>query len=134
MLRIYILKERNMFVAENFIHSLVSKYGKHTIYTDGGTWYPQTCTFLHLKHRLHSPLEKNMIERIMQYFKDRTESFDDYYSCNCNNNCDLQHVYNWIKIMIIYLYNIKIRNDSSQNWRWNNPNLTWVFTVRKSYQ
>ena len=62
---IHISEERNMFVAENFIHSLVSKYGKHTIYTDGGTWYPQACTFLHLKHRLHSPLEKSMIERMM---------------------------------------------------------------------
>jgi putative transposase len=36
VLRFYILEERNMFVAENFIHSLVDKYGKHTVYTDGG--------------------------------------------------------------------------------------------------
>ncbi|HEX6293689.1 MAG TPA: hypothetical protein VFZ46_00915 [Nitrososphaeraceae archaeon] len=45
-----------MFVAENFIRSLVEKYGRHTVYTDdGGTWYPQqVCNFLHLKHRLHS--------------------------------------------------------------------------------
>jgi putative transposase len=67
-----------MFVAENFIRSLVDKYGKHIVYTDGGTWYPQACNFLHLKHRLHSPLEKSLIDRkrVMQYFKDRTESFD----------------------------------------------------------
>ena len=26
-----------MFVAEKFIHSLVDKYGRHTVYTDGGT-------------------------------------------------------------------------------------------------
>ncbi|HET9805318.1 MAG TPA: hypothetical protein VFP49_00260 [Nitrososphaeraceae archaeon] len=45
-----------MFVAEKFLRSLVSKYDRHTVYTDGGTWYPpQACTFLHLKHRLHSP-------------------------------------------------------------------------------
>jgi putative transposase len=109
VLGIYISEERNMFVAENFIHSLVYKYGKHTVYTDGSTWY-QACTFLHLKHRLHSPLEKSMIERLMQYFKDRTKSFDDYYPCNNNKqNCDLQHVYNWIKLFV-YLYNAKIRN------------------------
>ena len=62
------------------------------VYTDGGTWYPQACNFLHLKHRLHSPLEKSLIERMMQYFKDRTECFDDYYPCINNNNkqiCDL---------------------------------------------
>ena len=64
VLGIYISEERNMFVAENFIHSLVSQYGKHTIYTDSGTWYPHTCTFLHLKYRLYSPLEKSMIERM----------------------------------------------------------------------
>ena len=112
--RIYISEERNMFVAENFIHSLVDKYGKHTVYTDGCTWYPHACTFLHLKYRLHSPLEKSMIERLIKYFKDRTESFEDYYSCNNKQNCGLQHVYNWIK-MIIYLYNTKIKKyDSSQ--------------------
>jgi transposase-like protein len=84
-------------------------------FTDGGKWYPQPCTFLHLKHRLHSPLEKNMIERIMQYFKDRTESFDDYYHFNSNKqNCDLQHVYNWIKLFV-YIANQKY--NSIQNWR-----------------
>ena len=48
----------------------------------------------------------------MQYFKDRTESFDDYYPCTRKNkkkNCDLQHVYNWIKLFI-FLYNTIIRN------------------------
>ena len=110
VLGIYISEERNMFVAENFIRSLVSNYGKHTVYTDGGTWYPQACNFLHLKHRLHSSLEKSLVERVIQYFKDRTESFDDYYPCTTkNNNCDLQHVYNWIKSFIC-LYNAKIRN------------------------
>ena len=57
-----------MLVAENFIHSLIDKYGKHTIYTDGGTWYPQACQLLHLKHRLHSPLEKSLIERVNAVF------------------------------------------------------------------
>ena len=48
VLGIYISEERNMFVAENFIRALVEKYGKHMVYTDGGTWYPQACNFLHL--------------------------------------------------------------------------------------
>ena len=45
----------------------------------------------------------------MQYFKDRIESFDDYYPCNTKQNCDLEHVYNWIKLFV-YLYNTTIRN------------------------
>jgi putative transposase len=111
VLGIYISEERNMFVAENFIRSHVSRYGKHTVYTDGGTCYPQACTFLHLKHRFHPPLEKSLIERVLQYFKDRTECFDDYYPCfKRKKNCDLQHAYNWIKLFI-YLYNAKIRKE-----------------------
>ena len=115
ILGIHISNERNMFVAKNLIRSLISKYGKHTVYTDGGTWYPQACNFLHLKHRLHSSLEISLIERAMQYFKDRTENFDDYYTCSSNNqrrNCDLEHVYNWIKLFI-YLDNTDIRNKVS---------------------
>ncbi|MDR4512312.1 MAG: DDE-type integrase/transposase/recombinase [Nitrososphaeraceae archaeon] len=106
-----IYQKRNMFVAENFIRTLVSKYGRHTVFTDGGTWYPQACNFLHLKHRLHPPLDKSLIERVMQYFKDRTECFDDYYPCTKNSSikCDLQHVYNWMKLFI-YIYNSKVRN------------------------
>ena len=98
------------------IRSLVSKYGRH--YSLYRLWfiqivvlYPQACSFIHLKHRLHSHVEKSLIERIIQYFKDRTESFDDYYPCidKKEKNCDLEHVYNWIKVFI-YLYNAKIRN------------------------
>ena len=65
--------------------SLVSKYGKHTVYTDGGTWYPEACNVLRLKHYLHSSFEKSLI-RVNQYFKDRTEGFDDYYPC-MQNGC-----------------------------------------------
>jgi hypothetical protein len=37
VLGIDISEERNMLVAEKFIRSLVSKYGKHKMYTDGAT-------------------------------------------------------------------------------------------------
>jgi putative transposase len=48
-----------MFVAEYFIRSLVDKYCKHTVYIDGGTWYPKACNILGLKHYFHSPLEQS---------------------------------------------------------------------------
>src|SRR5919202_4811595 len=50
--------ERTMLVAERFIASLLDKYGRHPVSTDGGTWYPQACQFLKIKHNTHSPLEK----------------------------------------------------------------------------
>ena len=99
VLGIYISEERNMLVAEKFIRSLVDKYGKHTVYTDGGTWYDEACNVLRLKHYLHSPFQKSLMERVNQYFKDRTESFDDYYPC-MEDECNLFHVYNWIQFFV----------------------------------
>ena len=77
ILALTISMERNMLVAERFMAGLVKAHGKHHVSTDGGTWYPQACLFLRLKHHIHSPLEKSLIERTMQYIKDRTECFDD---------------------------------------------------------
>ncbi len=110
VLGIYISEERNMLVAEMFIQSLVEKYGKHTVYTDGGTWYDEACNVLGLKHYLHSALEKSLMERVNQYFKDRIESFDDYYPC-MQIECNLLHVHNWIQFFVA-MYNDTIANKN----------------------
>ena len=91
--------ERTMLVTERFIASLINIYGKHHVSTDGGTWYPHACKFLKLRHHLHSPFEKSIIERTMQYIKDRTESFDDYFPCR-KKNCKLKHIRNWFNLFI----------------------------------
>jgi putative transposase len=96
-----ISKERNMFVAEKFISDLIKIYDKHSVSTDGGTWYPQACRFLKLNHHIHSSFEKSIIERTMQYIKDRTESFDDYFPCK-RKKCKLKHVKNWLKLFVDY--------------------------------
>ena len=37
------------------------------------------------------------MKRVNQYFKDRTEGFDDYYPCiQKENEYNLFNVYNWI--------------------------------------
>lgn len=107
ILALSISKERNMFVAERFIGGLVKRHGQHPISTDGGTWYPQACKFLKLDHHIHSPFEKSVIERTMQYIKDRTESFDDYFPCR-KENCNLKHVRNWLSLFVDS-YNKNIR-------------------------
>ena len=81
------------------------QYGKHTVYTDGGTWYPEACNVLRLKHYLHSPFQKSLMERVNQYFKDRTERFDDYYPCMQKDEYNLFHVYNWIQFFFVSMYN-----------------------------
>jgi putative transposase len=100
ILALNISKERNMFVAERFLFGLVNKYQNHpTVSTDGGTWYPQACRFLKLTHHIHSSYEKSIIERTMQYIKDRTESFDDYFPCS-KEKCNLFHIKNWFKLFL----------------------------------
>jgi len=106
ILEIRISKERNMFVAERFLSNLIKGYDKHPLSTDGGTWYPQACRFLKLEHHIHSPYEKSIIERTMQYIKDRTESFDDYFPCR-KKNCKLKHVQQWLNLFANY-YNREI--------------------------
>jgi len=39
------------------------------------------------------------MERVNQYFKDRTESFDDYYPF-VKNECNLFRVHNWIQFFV----------------------------------
>ena len=99
VLGIHISEGRNMLVDEKFIKSVVEKYGRHVIYTDGGTWYDEACNILKLKHYLHSSFEKSLMERVNQYFKDRIENFDDYYPC-VKNECNLFHVHNWIQFFV----------------------------------
>ena len=78
ILQIDLSSERTMLVAERFIiASLINnKFGKCPVSTDGGrTWYPpQACQFLDVEHHIHSSFEKSIIiERTIQYIKDRTE-------------------------------------------------------------
>ena len=94
-------RERNMFVTERFLSNIVRDYGKHPVSTDGGTWYPQACRFLKLDHHMHSSFEKSLIERTMQYIKDRTECFDDYFPCR-TIKCKLKHVLNWMNLFVEY--------------------------------
>jgi hypothetical protein len=88
----------------SFLKSLVKLYGKHTVYSDGGPWYHEACDSLGLEHKLHSSFEKSIIERAMEYVKDRTEVFDDYYPCK-REDFNLKHVYNWIRLLFVFIYN-----------------------------
>ena len=57
---------------------MVNKYARRIVYSDDGNWYPEACKVLKLKQFIHSLMEKRIIKRVNQYFKDRTESFDNY--------------------------------------------------------
>ncbi len=48
-----------MFDAERFLSDIVKEHDKYPISTDGrGTWYPQACQFLEMKHHIHFLMRK----------------------------------------------------------------------------
>jgi putative transposase len=111
-LEVYILRDRNMLVAESFSRSLIKIYGKHTVYSDGGTWYPEACISLGLEHRLHSPYEKSLVERTIEYLNDRTEAFDDdYYPRMRVGLFNLGHVRKWL-ILFIFMHNSVVKSST----------------------
>jgi putative transposase len=82
ILGVHISKHRNLLVAESFLKSLVKLYGKHIVYSDGGSWYPEACKSLELKHILRTRFEKGIIQRAIEYVNDRTEVLMiNHYPC-----------------------------------------------------
>ena len=82
-----ISKERNMFISERILSEAVNMYGKHQVSSDGiVNSYPLACRFLKINHHIHSSFEKSLIERKVQYIKDRIESSDDYFPCKKKQN------------------------------------------------
>ena len=93
-------KRETCLLPERFRSDIIREYGNHSVSTDGGTWYPQACRFLKLVHHLHAHYEKSIIERtIMQYIKDRVESFDDYFPCK-KNKCKLNNIKNGLSYLL----------------------------------
>jgi hypothetical protein len=45
---------------------------------------------------------KNLMEQFIQYLKDRTECFDDHFPCQKKKDCDMQHVWKWLKMFLRY--------------------------------
>jgi putative transposase len=114
ILGVHISRHRNMLVAESFLRTLIKIYGKPTVYSDGGSWYPEACSYLDLEHILHSPYEKSIVERTIEYLKDRTEAFDDYYPCMKAGFCNFRHVHKWL-ILFVFMYNNVIKSSTNFN-------------------
>jgi len=86
-------------VIESFLRSLVKVYGSkpilYILLVDLGTL--KHILFTLVLSKLHTYLEKSLIERAIQYFKDRTENFDDdYYPCTKSGLCNLSYAYKWL--------------------------------------
>jgi len=102
----HLSRERTIFICYWFFKQLRDRYGrKKPIFTDGALWYNNdACRWLlRLKHIVYGTELKNIMERFMQYLKDRTECFDDHFPCR-KSDCDRQHIWNWLKLFVLYLH------------------------------
>ena len=98
---IYLLSKAKYACIRVFSIGLLEKYDRHSISTNGGTWYShQPCIILKLRHHLYSLFKKNIIERTILYIKDRTQIFDNYFPCRERNNCKLNHVKKWLNLFV----------------------------------
>jgi len=48
----------------------------------------------------------------MEYVKDRTENFDDYYPCikKEEEDCNLSHVYQWM-VLFLFMHNTVTKSN-----------------------
>jgi putative transposase len=108
MFNVTSLKRKNHFRLLSIFQTAEEyRYGisRKAIYTDGARWYNDACKWLRLKHYVYDDDNglKNLMERFVQQIKDRTECFDDHFPRR-KQNCNRQHVWNWLKLFILYLY------------------------------
>ena len=96
-------RKNHLCICYQFFKQLRNKFGRKPIMTDGATWYYQACRWLRMKHFIYGPNLKNKMERFVQKIKDRTKCFDDHFPCT-KNDCNRLHVYNWLKLYILYIH------------------------------
>jgi len=58
----------------------------------------------------HIPIQTSLMERVIQYLKDRIEGFDDNYPC-IKENCNLFQVHKWIQFFVSMYDNMIINNN-----------------------
>jgi putative transposase len=81
----------NILTALSFIKRTKALYrSRMKILTDGAQYYRTACNFLSLDHDAYGLKARNLMERMVQYVKDRTKDFDDYIPCK-REKCDKRH-------------------------------------------
>jgi putative transposase len=77
MLDFHVSWRGNSIDAYLFIRRLVRRYGGVPIHTDGAGWYADACRWAGAEHAVYDRPLRNLMERMVQYLKERTEAFDD---------------------------------------------------------
>jgi transposase-like protein len=105
-LMMYLSRERTIFVCYHFFKQLRNRFGgRKPVFTDGARWYDDACKWLRLERHVYGTKLKNVMERFIQQIKDRTEEcFDDHHFPCRKEECSRQHVWNWLKLFVLYLH------------------------------
>jgi putative transposase len=81
----------NILTALTFVKRVKALYrSRMKVLTEGAQYYRTACKFLSLDHDVYGLRLGNLMERIIQYVKDRTKDFDDYIPCR-RERCDKMH-------------------------------------------
>jgi putative transposase len=85
-----IFEATNIFAALTFMKKVKAMYRpRMEVLTDGAQYYRTACKFLSLDHDVYGSRLRNLMERTVQYVKDRTGDLDNYIPCR--RRCDKMH-------------------------------------------
>jgi putative transposase len=110
-LAFHVSYNRSILDAHMFLKRLRHTYGRKPIWTDEATFYPEACRYLRLEHRVYPTEWKNLIERMNQSLKDRLECFDDMFPCLRKEECDREHVRNWISVFRFFHNHVRVNGE-----------------------
>jgi hypothetical protein len=80
------------------------------VLTDGAQYYRTACKLLNLDHDVYDLRLRNLMERIIQYIKDRTEDLDGYIPCR-RGRCDKMHAQMLLSSIAFMLNEVYLNKD-----------------------
>jgi transposase-like protein len=105
VLAMALTQTRNGLIARSLLKDLRRRYGRVSIITDGGGWYPWAARTLEMEHEVMSGGIRSYVERLIETVKDRIRVFDKYFPYRCGNP---SHVSNFLRLFVLYYNHARI--------------------------
>ena len=125
----HVSRRGNSIDAYLFIRRLAHKYGRVPIYTDGAGWYSDACRWAGVEHVVYGHPLKNLMERMVQYVKDRTEAFDDLFPVGgrrLSSRRAFERMLNWLSaFMFMHNFIFENRNLKRPPLVWREEEMPW---------
>jgi transposase-like protein len=101
----------NIFTALTFMKKVKAiRRSRMEALTDGAQCYRAACKLLNLEHDVYGLKARNLMERMVQYVKDRTRDFDDYIPCR-RERCDKEHVHKLLSSIGFMMNEVCLNED-----------------------